>query len=92
VGYALYRAQNGEKHPDAKPLQGYTGAGVLEIAKPYDGDAYRVVYTVQFATAVYVLHAFMKKSTKGVKTQDREMRLVQQRLQQAHAIELERKP
>jgi phage-related protein len=63
MGYALYLAQLGDKHLDAKPLKGFAGAGVLEIVADHDGDAFRAVYTVRFAGAVYALHAFQKKST-----------------------------
>ena len=62
MGYALYQAQCGGKHPDAKPLKGFKGAGVLEVIEDFDGDTYRAVYTVKFDGAVYVLHAFQKKS------------------------------
>lgn len=61
-GFALYLAQLGEKHADAKPMKGFTGAGVLEIIENYSSDTYRAVYTVRFPEAVYVLHVFQKKS------------------------------
>ncbi len=62
-GYAIFAAQEGGKAPKAKPLKGIVpGAGVLEIVEDFDGNTYRVVYTVKFADAVYVLHAFQKKS------------------------------
>ena len=83
VGYALYFAQMGDKHPSAKPLKGFGGAGVLEIVEDYDGNTFRVVYTVKFSEAVYVLHAFQKKSRKGVRTPKREMDLVRERLKRA---------
>ena len=54
IGYALYRAQLGEKHASAKPLKGFKGAGVLEIVEDSDGDTYRAVYTVKLKSAVYV--------------------------------------
>ena len=57
VGFALYQAQAGFKHRDAKPLKGLS-AHVLEVVSSHDGDTYRAVYTVQFKAAVYVLHAF----------------------------------
>jgi phage-related protein len=60
LGYALYVAQRGGKHDDARPLKGYNGAGVVEIARDYRGDTFRAVYTVRFVRAVYVLHAFQK--------------------------------
>ena len=66
VGFALYRAQEGELHPSAKPLKGFGGAGVLEIVADSGDDTYRTVYTVRLATAVYVLHAFQKKSTRAL--------------------------
>jgi phage-related protein len=85
MGYALYLAQVGDKHLDAKPLKGFAGAGVLEIVADYDGDAFRAVYTVRFADAVYVLHAFQKKSTRGIATPKREIERIRQRLRQAQA-------
>lgn len=63
--YAILLAELGDKHPDAKPLKGFGGAGVLEVVENYDGDTYRAVYTVKFKGIVYVLDAFQKKSKKG---------------------------
>ncbi|SRR6266851_9891969 len=83
VGYALYFAQMGDKHPSAKPLKGFGGAGVLEIVEDYDGNTFRVVYTVKFSEAVYVLHAFQKKSKKGVRTPKQKMDLIKDRLRRA---------
>ena len=84
MGYALYLAQCGDKHLDAKPLRGFGGgAGVLEVVADHDGDTYRAVYTVRFADAVYVLHAFQKKSKRGIATPKREIERIRQRLQQA---------
>ena len=59
-----FTPQSAEKHPDAKPLKGFGGAGVLEIVEDYDGDTYRAVYTVRIAGAIYVLHAFQKKAKR----------------------------
>jgi phage-related protein len=84
-GFALYLAQTGGKHAVAKPLKGFAGAGVLEVVEDLDGDAFRAIYTVRFATAVYVLHAFQKKSKTGNKTPKAEMELVRQRLKLAEA-------
>jgi phage-related protein len=64
VGYALYLAQKGNRHPDAKALKGFGGAGVLEVVADAAGATYRVVYTVSFRNAVYVLHAFQKKAKR----------------------------
>lgn len=86
MGYALFRAQEGKKHPDAKPLKGFKGAGVLEIVDDYDGDTYRAVYTVKLEGVVYVLHAFQKKSKQGIATPKQEIDLVKLRLQVAHQI------
>lgn len=83
IGYALYRAQMGDKHADAKPLTGFKGAGVLEIVENHDGDTYRAVYTVRFANAIYVLHAFQKKSKRGIATPQADLDLIKRRLQQA---------
>lgn len=82
MGFALFQAQIGGKHPSTKPLRGHKGAGVLEVVDDFDGDTYRCVYTVRFEDAVYVLHAFQKKSTHGIETPEREMRTIEARLRQ----------
>jgi phage-related protein len=83
VGGALWEAQVGRKAPYAKPLKGYRGAGMLEIVDDFDGDTFRAVYTVRFANAVYVLHAFQKKSRKGIATPRTELDLIERRLRRA---------
>jgi phage-related protein len=83
IGGALWEAQIGRKAPYAKPMRGFGGAGVLEIVDDFDGDTYRAVYTVQFALAVYVLHAFQKKSTRGIATPKVELDLIDRRLKRA---------
>jgi phage-related protein len=83
IGYALYRAQCGAKHPDAKPLKGFQGAGILEVVEDFDGDTYRAVYTVRFEGVVYVLHVFQKKSKRGIATPKQDMDLVESRLKRA---------
>lgn len=85
MGYALYQAQIGAKHDSAKPLRGFGGAGVLEIIAEHVGDTFRAVYTVKFATAIYVLHAFQKKSKSGIKTRSEDLELIQRRLKAAEA-------
>jgi phage-related protein len=92
IGYALYVAQLGGKHRDAKALTGLGGAGVLEIVKDYRGDTFRGVYTLRYAGAVYVLHAFQKKSKTGRETPRRDLELIQQRLRQAEQIARETNP
>ncbi|MGH9747452.1 MAG: type II toxin-antitoxin system RelE/ParE family toxin [Candidatus Acidiferrales bacterium] len=86
VGYALYIAQQGGKHPDVKPLRGFGGAGVLEIIEDHAGDTYRAVYTVRFAGRVYALHAFQKKSKAGIKTPKPEVELIRARLKRAEEV------
>jgi phage-related protein len=83
VGGGLWDAQLGLKAPFAKPLKGFGGASVLEIIDDFDGDTYRAVYTVRFAGVVYVLHAFQKKSKKGLATPRHELNLVKDRLKAA---------
>ena len=93
MGYALYQAQIGLKQDSAKPLKGFGGAGVLEIVANHVGDTFRAVYTVKFATAIYVLHAFQKKSKSGIKTPTEDLDLIQRRLKAAEAdykIQLEK--
>ena len=82
MGFALYQAQLGFKHRDAKPLRGL-GSSVLEVVSRHDGDTYRAVYTVRFKLAVYVLHAFQKKSKRGAETPKPEIDLVKRRLRVA---------
>jgi phage-related protein len=86
VGYALFTAQQGGKHRDAKVLTGFGGAGVLEIIKDHRGDTFRAVYTLRYAGAVYVLHAFQKKSKTGRGTPRRDMELIRRRLSEAERI------
>jgi|SRR6516165_6944689 phage-related protein len=86
VGYALYIAQRGGKHRDAKTLKGYGGAGVVEVVKDYGGDTFRAVYTVRFAEAVYVLHVFQKKSKSGRATPKLDVKVIEQRLREAERI------
>jgi phage-related protein len=76
---ALTIAAEGGKADIAKPLLGL-GTGVLEIALPFKGNAYRVVYAVQIGRDLWVIHAFQKKSTKGAKTPDHEIELIRTRL------------
>jgi phage-related protein len=80
IGQALYAAQWGEEYPSVKALQGFRGRSALEIVAPYAGDTYRAVYTVRFEDAIYVLHAFQKKSKRGVSTPKKEIDLIKQRL------------
>ena len=83
MGFALYMAQIGRMHGSAKPLKGFGGAGVVEVVDDHQGDTYRAVYTVKFDSAVYVLHAFQKKSKKGTKTPQEEIELIKRRLKAA---------
>ena len=83
MGFALFQAQVGGKHANAKPLKGFGGAGVLEISEHERGSTFRAVYTVKFIDAVYVLHAFQKKSKTGVKTPRAELDLISKRLKVA---------
>src|ERR1051325_1980968 len=86
MGYALYVAQRGGRYRDTKTLSGFGGAGVVEVIKDFRGDTFRAVYTVRHADAVYVLHAFQKKSKTGSETPRRDMELIEQRLREAEQI------
>ncbi|MDA0205234.1 MAG: type II toxin-antitoxin system RelE/ParE family toxin [Acidobacteria bacterium] len=83
IGQAIFAAQCGEDYPPIKALKGFKGASVLEIVAPFDADTYRAVYTVRFGAAIYVLHAFKKKSMKGSKTPKKEIDLIKIRLELA---------
>jgi phage-related protein len=86
VGLALYAAQLRETPPDVKPLKGFGGAGVLEVVEDHRGDTYRAVYTVRFATKIYVLHVFQKKSKHGIATPQKEIELIRARLKWAERL------
>jgi phage-related protein len=85
IGFSLYLAQRGEKALNAVPLTGFGNARVPEIIVDHMGDTYRSVYTVRFEEAVYVLHAFKKKSNRGCETPHRDMELIRSRLKKAEA-------
>jgi phage-related protein len=86
MGYAIFQAELGKKHPAAKPLTGhkeFKGAGILEIVGDYDGNTYRAMYTVKLEGVVYVLHAFQKKSKRGAETPKHDIDLIKKRLARA---------
>ena len=89
-GFELFLAQTGQHPPSAKLLKGL-GSGSVELVDDFDGDTYRAVYTVRFATAIYVLHSFKKKSKQGSKTPQSDIELIKKRLRDAevdHAARL----
>ena len=88
-GFELFLAQTGQHPPSAKPLKGL-GSGIVELVDNHDGDTYRAVYAVRFETAVYVLHAFKKKSKQGIKTPQSDIALIRRRLQDAETDNAER--
>jgi phage-related protein len=81
-GFELFLVQTGQHPPSAKPLKGL-GGGTLELIENFEGDTYRAVYTVRFSEAVYVLHAFKKKSKRGSKTPQSDIELIKRRLKLA---------
>jgi phage-related protein len=83
IGFALYQVQQGKTTRNSKPLQGFGGAGVLEIIEDCNGDTYRAVYTVKFEKVIYILHCFQKKSKKGKATPKQDIDLIKQRLKLA---------
>ena len=85
-GTALFAVQKGVKPLEAKPLKGFGGAGVLELVEDYSGDTYRAVYTVRFASKIFVLHAFQKKSKRGIRTPKHEIDLIKTRLKMAEKL------
>jgi phage-related protein len=85
IGQALFTAQQGDTDPAAKPLKGFAGASVLEIVASHHGDTWRAWDTI------YVLHAFQKKSTKGIATPTREIDLIRRRLAEAERDYRERR-
>jgi phage-related protein len=85
-GYALYLAQTGRKHEQAKPLKGFGSAGILEVVEDWNRSTYRAVYTVRLKGSVFVLHVFQKKSTHGVATPKADIDLIRERLRAAEKV------
>jgi len=83
IGHQLFKVQAGEKPEHAKPLQGFGGAGVLELIAYFDRATYRGVYTVKFEKSVYVLHCFQKKSKRGIETPQQDIELIKRRFKEA---------
>jgi len=86
-GAAIYFAQLGGKHPQATPMKGHRGAGVLEIIEDHAGDTYRCMYTVRYVDKIYVLHAFQKKSKKGIATPQADIDVINNRLRDVKKLE-----
>lgn len=86
IGIALYAAQQGETDPAAKPLRGFGGSSVLEVISNYRGGTWRAVYTVKYRDTIYVLHAFQKKSKRGIATPALEIELIRRRLLQVERL------
>lgn len=90
MGHALRTAQEGGKALSAKPIKGIGGgATVIEICDDHDGNTYRVMYTVKIGSKLYVLHAFQKKSKKGIETPKPEIEIIKVRLKKAKELALE---
>lgn len=87
IGVSLFDVQKGDTPGNAKPLKGI-GSGVMEIVTRFDTNTYRTVYAVRLGAKVYILHAFQKKSPKGIAMAQRDIDLIRSRLKQA--IELEK--
>jgi phage-related protein len=85
-GFALYLAQDGKGHEQAKPLSGFGSAGVLEVVEDWDRSTYRAVYSVRFDKAVFVLHIFQKKSKRGMPTPKAELDLIREPLKVAEQL------
>lgn len=82
-GQAIDDAEHGGEHPRTKAMTGFGGRSVLEVVDDFDGDTYRAVYTVRFSGVVYVLHAFQKKSKRGIATPKHDLDVVKARLKRA---------
>jgi phage-related protein len=85
IGDELQLIQFGGMPKDAKPFKGI-GSGVFEIALRYDTDVYRTVVAVQLGKRIYVLHAFQKKSRKGIATSQHDIDLIKQRYAEAREL------
>jgi phage-related protein len=83
VGFALYQAQVGERHPASKPMK---GLNAVEIVSDFDGNTFRGVYTTKFKNTIFVLHCFQKKAKNGIATPGSELDLIRKRLRDAEKI------
>jgi phage-related protein len=83
IGHALHTAQCGGEAESVKVLKGFGGRSILEVVEDFDGNTYRAVYTVRFAGLIYVLHAFQKKSKKGIATPHQAVELIKSGLRDA---------
>jgi len=90
IGQALYAAQQGETDPSAKPLRGFGGGSVVEIVANHAGGTWRAIYTVRYTEAIYVLHAFQKKSKRGIATPKKDIDLIRQRLAEIERLRRDR--
>ena len=86
MGEAIFFAQYGETHPDAKPFK-YVGTAVFEITEKFSKNAYRSVYAANIGDKLYVLHVFQKKSPTGIKTAKKDVDLIKQRYKFAKSFE-----
>ncbi len=91
VGYALFLAQEGNKHEHAKVLKGFASAGILEIIEYDEAGTYRTIYTLKLHGIVYVLHAFQKKSKHNIETPLSEIELIKKRLRDAEGLHKQHK-
>ena len=85
LGFALYQAQIGQQHESAKILRGFDEV-VWQVRADDPSGTYRTVYVTQVGNAIYVLHAFQKRSTSGIATPRRELELIRQRIQLARKL------
>lgn len=86
MGHGLYLAQMGDRHNHAKTLSGFGNAKVIELRESDRTGTYRVIYTIEIADCVFVLHAFQKKSKSGIATPKSDIDLIKRRLKEAEAI------
>ena len=86
MGHGLFLAQVGERHNHAKTLSGFGNAKVVELKESNRSGTYRVVYTVEMAEFIFVLHAFQKKSKNGIATPKQEIDMIKRRLKEAESL------
>ena len=85
-GHGLHYAQKGEQYIHSKVLKGFSGASVIELKESDESGTYRLIYTIKLPKAIFVLHAFQKKSKHGIKTSTQEIELIKRRLKVAEEL------
>jgi phage-related protein len=85
-GHWLFQVQKGKVPKNAKALSGFGGAKIMELWKDNGDGTFRAIYTVKYSDVVIILHAFQKKSKKGIETPKQDKELIHSRIKLAEVV------